>query len=333
MIRSLIAKKSAPDDSQPFDLQRNLTLSSLQEMLEQHEMLWLDVTDPSKEELSWLEQTLSLHPDVMTDLQRRDQRPHLLVYPDYVFVTLFEPQLHSGRLHSVEIHCLVGDAFFVTVRSNMDTEVNDAYNRAASNASRAWQHGVTYLLYMTIQDVVDTYYPLLDSISQQLNELEDDLLEQGASHAIQRKNYRLRGQLIALRGMVAPQREVLSRMLGEDRFIRQDAHRDLFRHLYERLLRVYDVIDGQRDLSSNILDLIQSTESARLADVVGRLTIISMIFLPLTFIAAIMELNFIQARTPLTIPFSGEATFVLMIGFMLMLTGGITWYFRRRDWL
>ncbi|MFP4323388.1 MAG: magnesium transporter CorA family protein, partial [Anaerolineales bacterium] len=283
MIRSLIAQETAPDDSKPYKLRRNLKPGQLETLYVENEMLWLDVTDPNADELAWLERTLGLHPEVMADLQRRDKRPHLLVYPDYIFVTFFEPQLVQQRLRAVEIHCLVGDTFFVTLRSRMDTKVNEAYNRVAGKNPSAWQHGVAYLLYLTIQDIVDSYYPLLDTISVQLNSLEDELLDNGPNDSIRRKNHRLRQHLITLRGMVAPQREVLSRMLGEERFIQEDVHRDLFRHMYERLLRVYDIIDGQRDLSSNILDLLQSAESARLADVVSRLTVISMIFLPLTF--------------------------------------------------
>ena len=86
---------------------------------------------------------------------------------------------------------------------------------------------------------------------------------------------------------------------------------DLFRHLYERLLRVYDIIDSQqRDLSSNVLDMMQNQESRKLIEAVNRLTIFSMIFLPLTFLSGLFELNFATTSEPFILPVSGALLFV-----------------------
>jgi magnesium transporter len=133
--------------------------------------------------------------------------------------------------------------------------------------------------------------------------------------------------------MVAPQREVLSNVIGEERLARTNENRDLFRHLYERLMRVYDIIDSQRDLSSNVLDLLQSRESQKLGKAVNRLTIFSMIFLPLTFISGFFELNFITPTAPLLIPLTGTMLFILIILSMVVIVGGMIWFFRRQGWV
>ncbi len=116
-----------------------------------------------------------------------------------------------------------------------------------------------------------------------------------------------------MRQMVAPQREVLSSAIGELRISGADETRDLFRHLYERLLRVYDVIDPQRDLSSNLLDFMQNQESRRLLEVVNRLTLYSMIFLPLTFLISLFDINFLDTAEPLILPLSGWAVLILIL--------------------
>jgi magnesium transporter len=159
------------------------------------------------------------------------------------------------------------------------------------------------------------------------------LLNDAPPPSIRRNIYRLKQQLITLRQMVAPQREVLSSAIGSDRLAETDENRDLFRHLYERLLRVYDVVDAQRDLSSNILDLIQSQASANLTNAVSRLTIISMIFFPLTFIAALLELNFITPESPTILPISGAMALATLITSMVIIASGLALFFRQKGWI
>jgi magnesium transporter len=184
-----------------------------------------------------------------------------------------------------------------------------------------------------MQAVIDAYYPLVDGISNRLNTLEESVLEMQDDGLIRRKLYRMKQQLIALRQMVAPQREALSNVIGEERLTRTNENRDLFRHLYERLMRVYDIVDSQRDLLSNVFDLIQSHESQKLGDAVNRLTIFSMIFLPLTFLIGIFELNFVTTDPPLSIPVPGLLMLGIIITMMLFIVIGMVWFFRRRGWL
>ncbi len=133
--------------------------------------------------------------------------------------------------------------------------------------------------------------------------------------------------------MVAPQREVLSNAIGEERLAKTNEDRDLFRHLYERLLRIYDVIDAQRDLASNVLDLVESQHSVTMANAVSRLTIFSMIFLPLTFLVGLFGLNFVTTNPEFAIPISGESLFWLILILTAISAAVMAWFFRRRGWL
>lgn len=331
MIRSLVAPANVSFD-ESFTPRRNLTQEKIEEGLQNGDSLWIDMVDAEEEEISWLEKLLDLHPTVVQDLRREDRRPTLLVYPNYIFLSLFQPSVHLHHIYGKEIHCLIGERFFVTVRTSSSSTVDEAYQRVAKNYD-SWRRGTAYFLYLTTQYVVDAYYPLLDRISEQLNRIEETILSEKSGKVSQNTIYRMKHQLIALRQMVAPQREVLASVIGEERLIENAVNRDLFRHLYERLLRVYDVIDSQRDLSSNVLDLQQSQESARLADAVGRLTILSMIFLPLTFFIGLFELNFATTADQLVIPVSGKVLFILVVGLMLGSALMLAWLFRRNRWI
>ncbi len=325
MIRSLVA----PSDNED-NIHRNLHREDLEEALANNTMVWIDIYDGIEEDLEWLEAQLDLHPVVVQDLHREDRRPTLLVYPNYIFLSLFQPKISLKKVHAQEIHCLIGDNYFVTVRRAEAAPVEEAYKRI-SNDILSWERGTAYFLFLTIQFVVDSYYPLLDKISLQLNDLERIVLEGGS--VSQNTIYHIKYQLITLRRMLAPQREVLSDVIGQERLSRTPENRDLFRHLYERLLRVYDVLDSQRDFTSNVLDLIQSQESSRLTNAVNRLTILSMIFLPLTFVIGLFELNFITTDPNFVIPISGALMFVMILGLLTILMGMMSWFFRRKGWL
>lgn len=330
MIRSLVAAYDA--ESETYKVRRNLTTESLEAALEGDEMLWIDIVDQDEQEIRWLESQFQLNPAVVSDLLREDRRPALMVYQKYLFLSLFQPHIHLTAVTGKEIHCLIGERFFITVRQPDATAVDDAYDRVVQNPD-AWRPGVAYFLYLTSQRVIDTYYPLLDKMSNQLNDLEEQMMLGEVDKSARKPVYRIKQQLINMRQMVAPQREVLSNVIGEQRLAGNEDTRDLFRHLYERLLRIYDVIDSQRDLSSNVLDLIQNQESRKLVEAVNRLTILSMIFLPLTFFAGLFELGFATTLDPVVLPVSGALLFFLVITLMVSSATSMVVMFRRRGWL
>lgn len=332
MLRSLVAPVA--NGQEEFLLRRNLSREGLEVALEEGACLWLDITDSTSDEVDWLEKLLKLHPAVVEDLRRTDRRPSLLIYPNYLFLSLFQPLIRTDKVESLEVHCLLSENIFVTVRSSASTAVDEAYDLAAHNVDywRMGRQGMNYFLYLTAQRVVDSYYPLLDRISNRLSDMEETLLHRSNDFSRQ-ATYRIKQQLITLRQMVAPQREVLSSLLGEGRIAQSPEARDLFRHLYERILRVYDVIDSQRDLWSNVLDLIQSKESSRMANAVNRLTVLSMIFLPLTFLVGLFGLNFITTRPELEIPLPGQMVFILLVVVAVLTSMILAYLFRRQGWL
>jgi magnesium transporter len=316
-------------------LRRNLSRESLEAAIAEGCYVWIDAVDPDDDEIKWLGQMFELHPQVMSDLRRDDRRPTLMPFPDYLFLSLFQPTVTVKDKQSIvassEIHCLIGARWLLTVRGEGVKAVDSAYDRAAQNVDY-WKRELPYLLYMVMQAVIDSYYPLIDRISNQLNLLEEKAMNEG-DKSLQKSVFRLKQQLINLRQMVAPQREVVSNVIGEDRLASTPEDRDLFRHLYERLLRIYDVIDSQRDLASNVLDLLESQESGNLAKAVGRLTVLSMLFLPPTFIVGLFGLNFVTTSPEFEIPVSGGALFLIIVLLTVIMSAGIAWFFRKQGWL
>ncbi|MBK8020778.1 MAG: magnesium transporter CorA family protein [Chloroflexi bacterium] len=332
MIRSLVAEFDQVQEK--MVLRRNLERKNLEQALGSGATVWVDIVDPADEEIDWLAAQFNLSPAVLADLQRVDRRPGMLVYPNYLFLSLFEPQIRAGQVRGLEIHLVMTDTCFITVRRSEAEALEEAYERMAQSPE-GWNAGVAYLMYLTAQYVIDAYYPLLDRISNQLNAVEEGLLDNRltADEAARKPVYRIKQQLINLRQMVAPQREVISSVIGEARLDSAGNIRDLFRHLYERLLRIYDVIDSQRDLSSNVLDMMQNVESRKVVEAVNRLTVLSMIFLPLTFLSGLFELNFATTSEPIILPIPGGIMLVLVVTSMIISASLMAITFRRRGWI
>jgi magnesium transporter len=341
MIRSLVitpnsepatdgAAENSPDDA--CILRRNLTQENLETCLAEGCNMWIDIITPEEKEIHWLEGWLQLSPTVVADLLREDRRPTLLVYPRYIFLSLFQPHAQSNAIVGKEIHCIIGEHFYVTVRQSDASALEQAYDRVAQNPD-SWQRGIAYFLYLTAQHIIDTYYPLLDRISNQLNELEAKFLNDSDDKQAQKSVYRIKQHLIGLRQMIAPQREVLSNLIGEQRVSSNDDIRDLFRHLYERLLGIYDVIDSQRDLTSNVLEIIANQQSRKMGEAVNRLTIISMVFLPFTFFVGLFDSNFFTVGETVILPINGLVISILIT--LLMVTSIVMMrrFFQRRGWV
>ena len=315
-------------------LRRNPTQENLEKRLAEGCNMWIDIVTPEAEEIHWLEALLQLSPNVVADLLREDRRPTLLVYPRYLFLSLFQPYVpNSGDgIIGREIHCIIGEHFCVTVRQADASAVEAAYDRVAHNPD-SWSRGIAYFLYLTAQHAIDTYYPLLDDINNELNELEEKLLNDGGDKQAQKSVYRVRQRLIGLRQMIAPQREVLSNLMGEQRVSGDDDIRDLFRHLYERLLGIYDVIDAQRDLANNALDIIAQQQSRKVGQAVNRLTIISMVFLPFTFFVSFFDSNFFTVGESVILPINGLVIAIVVTLMMIASIVVMRIVFQRRDWV
>jgi magnesium transporter len=341
MIRSLVitpntevttdADTTSPA-AEPIILRRNLTQDSLEKSLAEGCNMWIDVVTPENEEIRWLEKWLRLSPTVVADLLREDRRPTLLVFPHYFFLSLFQPSTRGNILVGKEIHCIIGEHFYVTVRKADSTALEEAYDRIAQNPD-SWQRGVAYFLSLTAQHMIDTYYPLLDRISNQLNELEEKLLGDSDDKHAQKSVYRIKQHLIGLRQMIAPQREVLSNLIGEQRLASNSDIRDLFRHLYERVLGIYDVIDAQRDLTNNVLEIIANQQSRKMGEALNRLTIISMVFLPFTFFLGLFDSSFFGISGTVILPVNGLVITIVIILLMIIAIVLMRLFFKRRGWV
>lgn len=290
--------------------------------------LWLDVVEPTDEELSALQEALGLHELSVEDSRRWGQRSKVEVYPDYVFLVAHGLRLDDGReLVDSELHLFAGQRFYLlTVRR----EPLFHFPRAAERASRdpgLVREGIGYHLYLVLDEIVDGYLDVVDGLEDLADEVEELVFADDGADGLQEQVFRLRRQVVRFRRAAAPLREVVD-MLSERREIATPALSPYYRDVQDHVIRSIELIDNIRELLTSVLEVRLVQASNRLNVVMKQLSGWAAIILLPTLIAGIYGMNFRHLPEldwrfgyPLALGMMGVSAFVLYR------------MFRRRDWL
>jgi magnesium transporter len=301
----------------------------IKDHLQRDHFFWLDLTAPSSEELSELHDLFGFHPLALEDTEQFHQRPKLDNYGDYVFLVFYGACRHRDDPAPLrEVHLYISGKYLVTIHREplppLDEQREELHGRVL--------HSEQFLLFRVLDALVDSFFPLLSDIDDQLDELEADVLANPTEDQLQRM-FSLKRQLVTMRKVITPQRDVFARsveQIAELPGFELD-ERDYFRDVYDHLIRISDLIDSYRDLLSGATDLYLSTVSNRQNDVMKQLTVIATIFLPLSFITGFFGQNFGYLVTHLI---TREWTFwVVGVGSMLATCVGLLVFFHRKGWV
>jgi magnesium transporter len=260
------------------------------ELRQRGEFFWLDVLQPSDGDLDALERSFSLHPMVLDDIREAEQRPKLDDYEDYVLLVFYGAcPGPDGRSQLAEVELVVHGDYIVTVHRDRLRELDEL----RSVFERRPPGNEQFLVYRVVDTLTDSFFPVLASIDDEIDQLENDVIEQPTDEQLQRI-FRLKRDLVAMRKVITPQRDMFARA-GDDIINLpglEPGSRDYFRDVYDHLIRISDLIDSYRDLLTGAMDVYLSTVSNRLNVVMKQLTIIATIFLPLAFITGFFGQNF-----------------------------------------
>ncbi len=288
---------------------------------------WLDLdVATGSEATSLLSETFGFHPLALEDVEHFGQRPKHDQYDGFALLVVFGAG-RGGRL--VEVHCFYSEAFLVSVHREPCPELTDLARRLVQPGRPRPDH--VMVLYEVIDSLVDSYFPVLADLDDQIDRLEDEILRR-PTEAQLGQLFDLKRALIALRKVVTPQRDLFAGLsAGRDVLagMTDDAVR-YFRDLYDHLIRISDLVDSYRDLVSGALDTHLSTVSNRLNVVMKQLTIIATIFLPLSFLTGFFGQNFAWMVDRLH---SLPVFLVLAVGLQLVVVAALVLMFRRRGWL
>jgi len=309
----------------------------VRELVGKDSVTWLNVAGlRDVDKLVSIRDLFEIHPLILEDLLRPFQRPKVERYDSHLFVVLQLLQEH----HPVELEqvgLVLGRHYLLTFQETPGDVFDGVRRRIREGRSRLREAGPDYLAYELLDAVVDEYFPVLDHHADRLEPLEDALLEDEASPDLEEVQGRLhehRKALLVLRRSAWSQREMLGRLQQEGDAFVTDRTRLYLRDVYDHAVRILDIIEAYREMTSSLYQLQMTVVSNRMNVIMKTLTIIATIFIPLTFVAGIYGMNFDPASSPWNMPeLNAYYGYPVVLGLMLLTVGGMLVYFRRQNWI
>jgi len=262
-------------------------------LLEHDQVNWINL-DGIHEHTAIMEKLTThfcLHSLMVEDIMQ-DQRPKTEEYDDYLFVTLKMLHRISGtEIDYEQISLVLGKNYLLTFQEKEGDLFDPFRERIRLDQGRVRKRKADYLLYRLIDIIVDSYYDVLDNIGEQIEEIEDTIRDGSTNNNFARIQI-IRKQLIFLRKALYPLRDVISKLVkDESGFIHEDNIRYLS-DVYDHVIHLIDSLDTYKDLTAGLTDVHINTQNNRMNEVMRVLTIISTIFIPLTFIVGVYGMNF-----------------------------------------
>jgi magnesium transporter len=298
--------------------------------LQRHEFFWLDLEDPSPDEVKQLGDLLSLHPLTLADVSTFSERPKREHYEGYVSLVVYgvDSGTETGGSLLREVHLIISGDYVVTVHPHPFDVLDELRKRLAEAGVR----GEQALIYRILDTVIGTYVPVLTRVDDQIDDIEQAVIDRPREESLQ-QIFSLKRDLIAMRRVVTPMRDFFARDTDEINHLPGMEPDDslYFRDLYDSLVRTSDLIDSYRDLLSGATDMYLSTVANRQGEISKQLTIIATIFLPLSFLTGFFGQNF--AWLVNHVLDNTWAFFVLGLGSLFVSIGLLMVWFKRRGWL
>jgi magnesium transporter len=297
-------------------------------LLARDEYFWLDLTDPSEDDVAALGEVFSFHPLALEDMRRRKQRPKLDDFGDYMFLVYYGVgEGTGGEIVLEEVHTFLSGGYIVTAHQGACAALEEAHERLKAQTPRSEQ----FVVYRVLDGLTDTFFPILDNLDDRLERLDGEIFDRPQPSQLE-EIIGLRRQLVALRRVVTPQRDLLAR--GVDDILEipglESDSRNYFRDVYDHAIRISDQIDSYRDLLAGTRDAYLSVVSNRLNQITKQLTVVATIFLPLSFIVGFFGQNFKWLVVNID---SGADFVVLGIGSLVLSVIGLLFWFRRGSYL
>lgn len=256
-----------------------------------------------------------------------DQRPKAEEYEDYLFFTLkMLYKIKDDKIDYEQISFVLGTNYLISFQEKEGDLFDSFRERIRLDQGKVRKLGADYLMYRLIDIIVDNYYIVLDNIGTQIDEIEECIYTDSAEEAFN-KIQGIKKELIFLRKAVYPLREALGKVMkGETSFVQEDNIR-YFTDVYDHTVHVMDTLETYKDLTSSLLDVHMNTMNNRMNEVMKLLTIITTIFIPLSFISGLYGMNF-EFMPELRSKWGYPA----VLAFMALISAGMIYYFKRKKW-
>jgi magnesium transporter len=271
-----------------------------------------------------------LHPLVMEDILNTHQRPRVEEYDDYIFFVarMLAAGKNGDPFHSEQVSFVLGKRFLATFQDIPGDVFDPVRQRVQQGRGKSRRLGPDYLLYTLLDAIVDNYFILLQSVAERIETVETRISSEHPHARDLDDVHRLRRELVYVRRNVWPLRDAIAELNRSDSALISDEAHVYLRDLHDHVVQVIEALENFRDVLASLQDLYMSTLSQKTNEVIRVLTIISTIFVPLTFLAGVYGMNF--HYFPELAWRHGYAAFwavsVVLVAFLLL-------FLRRRGWI
>lgn len=299
-----------------------------------HGLLWVDlVGEPPEVCEPILSQMFGFHPLAVDDALRESHVPKVDDWEQYLYLVLqavaFDIQ-NGGSLEDLELDVFLGPNYIVTYQEQPIRAVDRIWT-SCQRDERHLKKGTAHLLYELADQLVADYMPVVEEINEAIDLIEDQVFDRPTPATVE-QIFTLKRATLALRRTISPQREVLNKLAHDDYSVIDAEGRVYFRDVYDHLVRLYDINEGLRDLISGALDTYLSVINNRMNDVMKTLTIITTLFMPISFLAGFFGMNFFQPVTRLD-AWTDNPIFILTLVVIVLTPVGMFMWMRRRGWM
>jgi len=297
---------------------------------------WIHVEGHAEPEtLRQLGETFGLHPLALEDVNNSGQRPKSEWYGDQLFVVMGLPVEEERWVRLEQVSLFVAGNRLISFHDGAGDPFAPVRQRLSRASGKLRARGSDYLLYALLDLVVDQGFPLLESFGVEAELLEDEVMERPSRKTVARI-HAFKRELLLVRRVMWPQREVINSLLRDGDGVIEEETRVYLRDVYDHTVQILDLLETYRDMATGMMDVYLSSVSNRLNEIMRVLTVISTIFIPLTFITGLYGMNFGSRGhpSPWAMPeLDWYYGYPLVLLVMAVVVAGMLWLFRRKGWL
>ena len=318
--------KYGPDSVHEFDVEEASELAGL---VDEDSVTWIDVQGLGDEAtLLTIAQQLDIHPLAMEDIVNTPQRPSVAAHDKRLLIICRMANcLSASRLEMEQCSIVLSQGLVITFQETYGDIFDPVRRRIRTDGSRLRRFGADYLAYALLDTIVDAYYPILERLGDRLEYLENEAIDRPVPELL-RQLIRLKNRLVDFRRIVWAQREMVRALSYEDTPLIGGKVREFVRDVYDHCVQTAEVVESYREMTTGLMNTYLSSVGQRTNEVMKVLTIMSSVFIPLTFLAGIYGMNFEHMPE-----LSWRGSYPALLLTMLITGAGMMWFFFKLGWL
>ncbi len=304
--------------------------------LDTESVSWVDMLGLGNNE-TWQQmgEVFDLHLMAQEDVVNVPQRPKVVDYENHILIIAWMVMVkpNSDNFHKEQVSFILGKHYLLTVQEEPDYDCfGPVRDRIRKGQGTIRKHGADYLAYTLLDSIIDGFFPVLEVYGERIEELEDEVVVRPTRKTLE-KIYKIRRELLTLRRAIWPQRDAINTLIRDSSDLISPEVRVYLRDCYDHTVQVMDMVETYRELSSGLMDVYLSSVGNKMNEIMKLLTVMSSIFIPLTFVVGVYGMNFNTEKSPLNMPeLNWYFGYPLCWTLMLTIASGLVYFFWRRGW-